>query len=357
MGARLRVVLDQLVHVVDADQAAASLDLTLGLVATSPSGCTVDAIVTAGAEVSIGGVSDVRTLALARRELATSWQLGIAPGVGGGLIHSPTLMAPLVRHDRVHDNDQTTVTLWDLRAWDAPETLSKGQVAWQRGMLRRAVKHADAVVVPSHAIGERLSELARLGDRIRVIAGAPPQGFAAPPDAAERRAAASLPEQYVVIGGSPATLTEGFRGAMAAGVDAVVLDAPEGAEPHYAEIASAAGLPERRAHIRGTSAPHERAAVLAGAAAFVATSATAGWPWRAVEALALGLPVVAVDSGSHRDVIADGGMLVPAAELADAVADATAGGADRLRVLAADRSRAFSWASSAERLWGLHADL
>ncbi|WP_244632507.1 hypothetical protein [Microbacterium sp. Se63.02b] len=127
MGARLRVVLDQLVHVVDADQAAASLDLTLGLVATSPSGCTVDAIVTAGAEVPIGGVSDVRTLALARRELATSWQLGIAPGVGGGLIHSPTLMAPLVRHDRVHDNDQTTVTLWDLRAWDAPETLSKAR--------------------------------------------------------------------------------------------------------------------------------------------------------------------------------------------------------------------------------------
>ncbi|PRA82963.1 glycosyltransferase [Microbacterium sp. MYb66] len=357
MGARLRVVLDQLVHVVDPDQAAASVDLTRGLVATAPSGCTVDAIVPAGATVPVAGVGDVRTLGLGRRELAASWQLGIAPGVGGGLIHSPTLMAPLVRHDRVHDNDQTTVTVWDLRAWDAPELLPKGVAAWQRGMLRRAVRHADAVVVPSHAVAERLSELARVGDRVRVIAGAPPRGFTVPIDAAERRAALSLPDEYVVLTGSLATLPDGFRGAVAAGVDAVVLDAPEGAEPRYAEAAAAVGLPERRAHVRGALPPEDRAAVLAGASAFAATGAVAGWPWRAVEAMLIGLPVVAVDSGSHHDVIADGGMLVPAEAIADAVVEATQGAGERLRVLASDRSRAFSWASSAERLWGLHADL
>jgi glycosyltransferase involved in cell wall biosynthesis len=266
-------------------------------------------------------------------------------------------MAPLVRHDRVHDNDQTTVTVWDLRAWDAPELLPKGVAAWQRGMLRRAVRHADAVVVPSHAVAERLSELARVGDRVRVIAGAPPRGFTVPIDAAERRAALSLPDEYVVLTGSLATLPDGFRGAVAAGVDAVVLDAPEGAEPRYAEAAAAVGLPERRAHVRGALPPEDRAAVLAGASAFAATGAVAGWPWRAVEAMLIGLPVVAVDSGSHHDVIADGGMLVPAEAIADAVVEATQGAGERLRVLASDRSRAFSWASSAERLWGLHADL
>lgn len=357
MGARLRVVLDQLVHVVDPDHAAAALGLVDGLVATAPSGCTVDAIVPAGATVPVVGVGDVRTLGFGRRELAASWQLGIAPGVGGGLIHSPSLMAPLVRHDRLHDNDQTTVTLWDLRAWDAPEQLSKGAVAWQRGMLRRAVRHADAVVVPSHAVARRLSELAKLGDRVRVIAGAPPRGFSAPADAGDRRAALSLPDEYVVLTGSLGTLSEGFRGAMAASLDAVVIDAPEGAEPRFADAASAVGLPERRAHVRGALSPEDRAAVLAGASAFVSTDPVAGWPWRAVEAMLLGLPVVAVDSGSHRDVIADGGLLVPAADIAESVAEAAGGAADRLRVLAADRSRAFSWASSAERLWGLHADL
>ena len=51
MGARLRVVLDQLVHVVDADHASAAVDLAAGLVATAPSGCFVDAIVPAGADL------------------------------------------------------------------------------------------------------------------------------------------------------------------------------------------------------------------------------------------------------------------------------------------------------------------
>ena len=48
MGARLRVVLDQLVSVVDADHADAAVGLAAGLVATAPSGCAVDAIVPAG---------------------------------------------------------------------------------------------------------------------------------------------------------------------------------------------------------------------------------------------------------------------------------------------------------------------
>lgn len=344
-------------HVVDADQADASVGLLAGLIATAPSGCTVEAIVPAGAEVPVAGVGDVRKLALGRRELAGSWQLGIAPGVGGGLIHSPTLMAPLVRHDRVHDNDQTTVTVWDLRAWEAPEQLPKGVAAWQRGMLRRAVRHADAVVVPSHAIAARLSELARLGDRIRVIAGAAPRGFAVPADAAARRAALSLPADYVVLAGSLASIREGFRAAVAADLDAVVLDAREGAEPRLAEVASAAGLPERRAHVRGVLSADDRSAVLAGASVFATTDAVAGWPWRAIEAMTVGTPVVAVDSSAHRDVIADGGRLVSEEDLAEAVADASADAGDRLRVLASDRARAFSWESSAERVWGLHADL
>ncbi len=357
MGARLRVVLDQLVHVVDQDQASAALDLAAGLVATAPSGCAVEAIVTAGAAVGVHGLADVRALGLPRRELAASWQLGIAPGVGGGLIHSATLMAPLVRHDRVHDNDQTTVTLWDLRAWEAADTLPKSAVSWQRAMLRRAVKHADAVVVPTHAIATRLSDIAKLGERIRVIPGAAPEGFVVPLDAAARRSALALPDRYVVLTGSPATLEDGFRAAIAAGADAVVLDAPEGSEPRLAELAASAGLPESRAHVRGMLSADDRAAVFAAAAAIVATDPGAAWPWRVVEAMTLGVPVVAVEGGTHRDVIADGGQIVAAADLADATADAVGAGARRWSVLGADRSRAFSWMSSAERVWGLHADL
>lgn len=360
MSARLRVVLDQVVQVVDPDQAAAALDLARGLVATAPSGCSVEAIVPAGAEVPVDGLSGTRALPLARRELAASWQLGIVPGVGGGMIHSPSLLAPLVRHDRVHDHHQTTVTLWCLDAWEAPETVSKASAAWQRAMLKRAVRHADAVVVPTHAIAERLAGIARLGDRIRVIAGAPPAHFALPADAASRRATLGLPSRYIALSGTMDSLRPGFRAAMAAGVDAVVLDAPEGTEPRLAEIAAAAGLPEARAHIRSALSPEDRAAALDGASVFCATNEWARWPWRAVEAMVLGIPIVARDSGTHRDVIADGGLLVSEEEIADAVVDAAdrdGATASRLGVLAADRSRAFSWASSAERVWSLHADL
>lgn len=357
MSVQLRVVLDQASQVVDADEARAALSLTAGLVATAPRGCVVSALVPRGAEATTPGLQNVRALPLGRAELAATWQMGIAPGIGGGLIHAPSLMAPLVRHDRTHDHDQITVTMWDLCAWEAPESLSKANVVWQRAMLKRAVRHADAVIVPSHAIGVRLAEIAKLGDRIRVIAGAAPDGFGVPSDAEARRERLRLPDRYIVITGERDSLVTGFRAAARAGVDAVMLDAVEGAEPMILDVAAAAGLPERRAHVRGELEEADRAAVLGGADALVATSERSAWPWRAIEAMALSVPVIARDSGVHRDVIADGGAVVAAEDLAEALLDGLGAGATRLRVLASDRARAFSWASSAERVWALHAEL
>lgn len=96
---------------------------------------------------------------------------------------------------------------------------------------------------------------------------------------------------------------------------------------------------------------------MAAASALVATEHATSWPWRAVEAMSLGVPVVAVASGTHSDIIADGGALVRAEEIPDVVVEAVGAEARRLSVLAHDRSRAFSWLSSAERVWALHADL
>lgn len=355
MTVQLRVVVDQIG--VDADLARAALGLTEGLVKTAPRGCVVSGIVPNGAEASVAGLHDVRTLPLARRELAAAWQMGIAAGVGGGLIHSPTLLAPLVRHDRVHDNDQTTVTLWDLWAWENPDALPKTSVAWQRAMLKRAVRHADAVVVPSHAMAERLAEITSLGDRIRVIAGAAPAGFREPADASRLREDLRLPERYVAVTGNGESYADGFRAAARADVDAVVLDARDGTGAALIELATSAGLPAERMHLPGGLDDSSRAAVLAAAGAMVATSAALAWPWRLIEAMELGVPVVAADSGVHSDVIADGGAVVPSDQLDEALIDALGSGRRRLQVLGADRARAFSWASSAERVWALHAEL
>lgn len=374
MTATLRVMLDQLVAPTEPDLAEASRELARALVIGAPTGCEVEGIAPAGEEgelPSVPGLAGVHRTALPRRELAGALQLGVGTGIGGGMIHSPSLFAPLVRHDRVHDHDQTVVTVWDLRPWEAPDELPRSAVAWHRAMLKRAVKYADAVVAPTHALAARLGEVARLGDRIRVIAGAAPLGFAVPTDEVGRRRVLDLPEGFLLLSGGPVRsdgLDAGLAAIGASGLDlpVVVIDTQEGDEPAIADLASAAGIPERMLHVRGALPPADRGAVLGAAVAFIAPSRRAAFPWRVVDALTLGVPVIAADSSVHAEVILDGGLVVGdpdgqvdadglAAALARTVTDEEA--VRRLRVLATDRARAFSWRAAADRVWQLHADL
>lgn len=372
MVATLRVMLDQLVVPTEPALAEASRDLARALVAGAPAGCEVEAIAPAGGgEVDIPGLAGVRRTALPRRELAAALQLGVGTGIGGGMIHSPTLFAPLVRHDRVHDNDQSVVTVWDLRPWESPGELSRSAVSWYRAMLKRAVRFADAVVAPTHSVAQRLGEIAPLGDRIRVISGASPLGFAVPTDEVGRRRSLDLPEGFLLLAGGPVpsdALGTGFAAAVASGADlpVVVIDVEEGHEPAVADLAAAAGLPERRLHVRGALEPADRAAVFGAALAFVAPSTATGFPWRVVDALTLGVPVIAAASAVHAEIVVDGGELVPAADAAALVeglahaltrALASTAAADRLAVLAGDRGRAFSWREVADKVWLLHAEL
>jgi glycosyltransferase involved in cell wall biosynthesis len=84
-----------------------------------------------------------------------------------------------------------------------------------------------------------------------------------------------------------------------------------------------------------------------------------------VEALAFGLPVIHSDAPALVEVAADAGIVVPrggtdeaagyAAAIRDVLDDTDL--RSRLSVGARDRSRAFSWRDSAEKVWQLHADL
>ncbi len=376
MVATLRVVLDQLVAPSEPEGAEASRELARALVLGAPSGCEVEAIAPAGgldgALDAVPGLAGVRRTALPRRELAAALQLGVGTGIGGGMIHSPSLFAPLVRHDRVHDHDQTVVTVWDLRPWESPAELPRAVAAWHKAMLKRAVKHADAVVVPTHSLAARLLEIAPgLRDRVRVIAGASPLGFAVPTDEVGRRRSLGVPEGYVLLAGGPLGsegLDAGLAAVASSGVDlpVVVIDVEEGHEPAVADLAFAAGLPERALHVRGVLSSEDRAAVFGAAVALVAPSRRAAFPWRVVDALTLGVPVIAASSAVHDEVVFDGGELVSATgtgELSEGLGAAVAAGlgstaaAERLAVLAGDRGRAFSWRGAADKVWMLHAEL
>ncbi len=374
MVVTLRVMLDQLVSPTDPELAAASRELARSLVDAAPSGCEVEAIVPAGGDgdlSAVPGLAGVRRAALPRRELGAAMHLGVGTGIGGGMIHSPSLFAPLVRHDRVHDNDQSVVTVWDLRPWESPAELVRSSVTWHRAMLKRAARHADAVVVPTHAMARRLAELAPLGDRIRVIAGASPTGFAVPRDEIGRRRELNLPEGHLLLAGGPAAseaLESGLRAVAASGVDlpVVVIDVEDGQEPAVADLAAAAGVPEHRLHVRGSLGDADRAAVFGAALAFIAPSARTAFPWRVVDALSLGVPVIAARSEVHAEILVDGGELVDAvdaAALVEGMAESlrralgSTEAAARLRILAADRGRAFSWREAADKVWLLHAEL
>ncbi|MCG7418496.1 glycosyltransferase [Microbacterium sp. ACRRU] len=367
MTVTLRVVLDQLVTPTSRDLAEASSSLAQALVDTAPRGCDVAAIVPSPGlpdDSGISGLSGETRLSMRRRELAASWQLGVAPGIGRGLIHSPTPLAPLVRHDRVNETHQIVVTLWDLRAWETPDELPKAEVLAQRALLSRVGKHADAVVVPTHAMAQRLAEVAKakLVSKVRVIGGAPVTGFRAPSDAVGRLRALDLPTSFLSIAGGAAAsdgLPAAFAGVAAAGWtgDVVVIDVPEGEEPAVADIASAAGISEARVHARGSLDQWDRAAVLSHGAVFIAPSTRTDWPWRAVDALAVGVPIVAVNTAVHREVLADAAVYAEADELGGAVARALGEDAERLRVLAGDRAKGFAWQSCADRVWALHAEL
>ena len=103
MTATLRVMLDQLVAPTEPDLELVTRELTRGLIERAPAGCEVEGIAPAGPAnrpIDIAGLTGVRRTALARRELAAALQLGVSTGLGAGMIHSPTLLAPLVRHDR-----------------------------------------------------------------------------------------------------------------------------------------------------------------------------------------------------------------------------------------------------------------
>ncbi|MBO3664970.1 glycosyltransferase [Microbacterium stercoris] len=331
MTVTLRVVLDQLVAPDDADLAEASRELVAALHETAPEGCVVEELVAARP-----------------REMAP-----------GGMVHSPTLRAPLARRGREATGDQTAVTVWDLRPWEAPGELPHVQVADARKRLRRAAKRADAVVVPTHAMAERLRGLARLDDRVRVIAGAHPGGFGAPTDAAARHRDLGLPARFVALVGGEDGLPAGLAAAAPTGLDVVILDVrPETAQAARTRAISA-GFDPARVHPLASLDRGDRATVLSEAVLCLAPSGHSAWPWRALEAMALGTPLVALDSEVHREVVLDGGLVVAADELTAAVAETASGGRDaaRLRVLGRDRSRAFSWAGAAERVWQLHADL
>jgi glycosyltransferase involved in cell wall biosynthesis len=379
----LRVIVDELIGDAPGGMRRYTEELTRQLIATAPPGCEVEAIVSNVPDEQVErirsllpGVTTVTRLPLARRELALAWQSGIAVGGPPGMLHAPTLLAPLRKHDQHDQAQQIAVTIHDALAWTHPDSLGTATTLWTKAMAKRARKHADAVVVPTHAVADRLAEVLDFGDRIRVIGGAPATTLRLPPDAEERAERLGLPERYAFTLGTVeprkgiAPLIRAVARPEAQGIPLLIAGPDRVGERSATGVAAAAGLPEDRVRPLGRLEDADLAVALDRAALFVYPSLAEGFGLPIVEAFKFGKPVIHSDDPALVEVAAGSSLVVErqtgpddeggyaerlGAAIGRLLTDTEL--AARLGVLASDRARAFSWRDSAERVWQLHADL
>jgi glycosyltransferase involved in cell wall biosynthesis len=376
----LRVVLDPLLAPVPGGIGRYTEELTRQIIATKPPGCAVEGLVASSPQSDYDRISTLlpeldglHKSVLARRELTASWRYGLTPLGRGGLVHAPSLLAPLGRHDRVEDpGNQTVVTVHDVVPWTHPDTMTPQDVAWHKAMAKRAVRYADAVVVPTHAVAGELSGILGLGDRIRVIGGAVSPKLELPVDADERATRLGLPERYLLTVGTLeprkgiAPLIESL--AHPASVDLPLLIAgPAGwGGLDVARTAADLGIDPERVRALGYLSDADLAVAMSRATVFVFPGIAEGFGLPVIEAFSLGTPVVHSDAPAVVEVSADAGLAVRSSDalgypgrLAEAIAGVAGSEtlSERMALAGLDRARSFSWRDSARQVWQLHADL
>ena len=371
----LRVIIDEILTPLPGGAPRYAEEFTRALIAASPRGTSVEGIISASTEADyeeiaarLPGLSGLFKSALARRELRRAWHRGFTRLPGSGMVHSPSLLAPLARHDRLNgDGNQTVVTIHDTVAWTHPDAIGSRSAHWYQGMAARAQRYADAIVVPTHATAARLAELLDVGDRLRVIEGAASTGLSVPEDADERTARLGLGARFVVTTGGT-TAPNGSRDVIAAiahldaDVQLAVLDAESG--DVIAANATELGVEHDRVIALDRLEQSDRAAVLHGAIVVVLAGEEVGFGLPMLDAFSLGTPVIHSDHDTAVEIAADAGLVVPSGdELPERLAAAVrtiledSEARNHLAVSGQDRAGAFNWRSTAEKTWQLHADL
>ncbi|WP_066515811.1 glycosyltransferase family 4 protein [Curtobacterium ammoniigenes] len=378
----LRVVVDQVLAPIAGGIGRYAEELTRELIATAPTGCSVEAIVSAVGPDEIErlrtllpGLANIERLHLPRRELSIAWQGGIVSrSVRSGLVHAPSVLAPLVKHGRSGEAGQQTVaTVHDIVPWTHPETMTPHGVHFHKAMVKRAYRYADAVVVPTHAVAADLNEIHRFDDRLRVIGGAPTGRLSVPSDADLRAERLGLPPAYVLAVGTLEPrkglrfLIEGLAHPDAPTDLPLVIVGPDGwGDVDVLALAEEAGLAPGRVKTLGRVTDADLAVAYDRATVFVLPSLAEGFGLPIIEAMHLGTPVIHSDAPALQEVAADAGVSValsPRDSYAERLAQALFQVVHdpelqrRLAIAGPDRARMFSWEDSALETWQLHADL
>lgn len=365
-------------------QAAAARALADALAETAPRGCSVRVLVARDSEAPVFDSPRiaVEQVPMPLGSLPFLWQAtATARPLDGEMTHAVSPMMPL--RSRREDGSQATITVPHGLAWESPELLTATQARLTRSFVKRAVKHADVIVTGSHATAALLQQ--HYGDdlAVRVITPAAPTPFLAGDDAAARREALELPEQYlvttanddaygrlewafealrtdpslphlvVITGLDPAPQTKASRGAASAGAGS-----PEPAERIPEELRG-------RVAVVPSTDLSDVGAVLSGARMLVQPQSFAASGYAVIAALTAEVPVLHAGVDATAELAFDGGLGEPerlgfvsalSRLFIASVGDGTSE-LEQLAVHASDRGRAFSWSSAAWQLWEAHASI
>lgn len=258
------------------------------------------------------------------------------------------------------------VTVHDLTAVHYPELCTADTLRYP-SLIRRAVAAGAWVHTPSAFVAREVAEHFQIGqDRVRAIAhGVPGAARLTTGDAASGRRLAGSGHFILALGaieprkGLP-LLVRAFDLVADADHEINLVVAGPDAWGSDALTAAIEASPNRRRIRRlGYVGADEKAALLAAAAVFAYPSLYEGFGLPPLEAMIVGVPVVATTAGALPEVLGDAAVLVPPGEmeaLAGGLAELLQDGGGRAARVEEGRRRAsaYSWGRCADGMLDLY---
>lgn len=366
-GPRVGLIMEQCLTPVPGGTGRYTREIASALVAAAPAGATVTGWTAWHRDVEparVPGVRGPRRLPLPRRGVIAVWDAGVGPAPGDvDLIHAPTMLAP------PKPRQPLVVTIHDAVPWTHPQTLTPRGVAWHRRAGARAAGTADAIVVPSQAVADELSDLLPLGDRVHVVPHGVTGDLTPPADADERAARMALPEGGYLMSLATLEPRKGLDVLVAALADSAAPDLPllVVGQPGWGGVDVAAlrdrfGLAPDRVRVMGRLSDADLAVVLSRATVLAAPSRAEGFGLPVLEAMAAGVPVVHSDAAALVEVGGGATVVVPKDQprlLAEGLRGVVDDAELRVRLSEAGLARAsqYTWEHAARQLWGLYLTL
>ena len=268
---------------------------------------------------------------------------------GADVYHSPLPRGPLTR-----GSPPFVVTVHDLVPIRHPETMSRWSRVYSAVTFTRILAAADRIIAPSQDTADDLNSLAGISaDKIRVVPNGVDEMFFDRP-----KVKPGLAGPYVLFVGTPEP-----RKNLARLEAAMVLLHSRGFRGRLVLVGAGGWNTKVRSsddvELLGRVADNELHSLYAQASCLVLPSLHEGFGLPALEAMAVGTPVVAANSGALPEVTGRAAVLVDPlspTSIADGIVEAIA---DRDSLVARGKARAreFSWSKAAKRTANVYREL